>query len=270
MSVVFLKLGGSLITDKTRPEAVRADILARAAAEIAAAQPAQLLLGHGSGSFGHLHAQKHNSRVGVVSLAQWRGLADVSDAALRLNRLVVGALLNAGVTAISLSPSGSVVVEDLNIKKIAIEPLQAAIEAGVVPVVHGDIAFDRVRGGTILSTEEVFAALLPAFRPSWLLLAGESDGVYDAGGRTVPLITPENYGEFAVALRGSPGYDVTGGMAAKVQGMLDLVEQYPGLRIRIFSALEPGVLQAVLEEPNRPVGTEISRGQKQLSTTEPQ
>ena len=35
--LVFLKLGGSLLTDKTRPQALRGDVLQRLAAEIAAA-----------------------------------------------------------------------------------------------------------------------------------------------------------------------------------------------------------------------------------------
>ena len=49
--MIFLKLGGSLITDKTGVEAARPAVLARLAAEIAAARAAQpglpLLIGHG-------------------------------------------------------------------------------------------------------------------------------------------------------------------------------------------------------------------------------
>lgn len=255
--MVFLKLGGSLITDKTRPEAVRADLLARVASEIAAGRPKRLLLGHGSGSFGHLHGSKHATRDGVHTTEQWRGFADVSDAALRLNRLVVRALLDAGVTAVSISPSASMVVRDGRVEKIAVAPLQAALEAGLVPVVHGDVAFDQVRGGTILSTEEVFAALLPEFRPGWLLLAGETDGVYDGDGGTIPLITGDNFSEISGGLGKSRGFDVTGGMAGKVSDMLALVERFPGLCIRIFSGVEPGVLRDLLVDPSADVGTEI-------------
>lgn len=38
-------------------------------------------------------------------------------------------------------------------------PIQAALEAGVVPVVHGDVSFDEELGGTVASTEEIFAFL---------------------------------------------------------------------------------------------------------------
>ena len=60
--LTFLKLGGSLITDKDSPHTARPEILRRLAEEIAAARqhnPAmQLIIGHGSGSFGHMPAKK--------------------------------------------------------------------------------------------------------------------------------------------------------------------------------------------------------------------
>ena len=64
--VRFLKLGGSLITDKRQPETPRMDVIERLAQEIAAARAAnpslQLVLGHGSGSFGHIYARQYGTR----------------------------------------------------------------------------------------------------------------------------------------------------------------------------------------------------------------
>lgn len=45
-----------------------------------------IVVGHGSGSFGHIPAAEHGTRDGVSGLAQWRGFCEVSDAASRLNR----------------------------------------------------------------------------------------------------------------------------------------------------------------------------------------
>lgn len=36
---------------------------------------------------------------------------------------------------------------------------QAAVAAGIVPVIHGDVAFDEELGGTVASTEDIFAFL---------------------------------------------------------------------------------------------------------------
>jgi len=259
METIFLKLGGSLITDKTKVERVRHDVLLRLVDEIAQAlreNPAlRLVLGQGSGSFGHVAAAKHGTRQGVADSAGWRGFAEVSDAAARLNRMVLAELLLAGVPAVSLSPSASVGCEDGRIQTIATYPVQAALDAGLVPVVYGDVAFDSMRGGTIVSTEEVMMALAEEIRPSWLLLAGETTGVYDLEEQVIPLITQGNYAEIEAALGGSRGTDVTGGMASKVQSMLALVEAFPQLSIRIFSGLEPGNLAQTLLNPAEADGT---------------
>lgn len=257
----FLKLGGSLLTDKTKREALRGDVLARLAAEIAASRRAdpdlRLVLGHGSGSFGHTAAADHGTRSGVRGAEQWRGFAEVSDAAARLNRAVIAALLDAGVPAVGLPPSASAVVEDGVIRELAVAPIQAALAAGLLPVVFGDVAFDTMRGGTIVSTEEVLDYLALTMRPARLLLAGETPGVLDAAGQVVGRISPANYEALRPALGGSRGADVTGGMATKVAAMLELAEKVPGLVIHIFSGLEPGMLARLLIDSSLSAGTRI-------------
>ena len=65
----FLKLGGSLITDKDTAHTPRIDVIDRIAGEIKkylVEHPQDsLLLGHGSGSFGHVPAAKYGTREGV-------------------------------------------------------------------------------------------------------------------------------------------------------------------------------------------------------------
>lgn len=259
--LVFLKLGGSLLTDKTQQEALRPETLDRIAAEIADARVRRpdltLVLGHGSGSFGHLAAAKHNTRRGVHSPADWLGFAEVNDAASRLNRYVIQALLKVGVPAIGLSPVASAQVEDGRISYMATQPITMALQAGLVPVVYGDVAFDNVRGGTIISTEEIMIFLAGSLRPSRFLLAGETAGVHDEQGKIVPSISPQNLAEIQPALGGSRGTDVTGGMAAKVLAMIDLVAQRPEMSIHIFSGLESGHLNAMLLDPSHLSGTHL-------------
>ncbi len=259
--ILFLKLGGSLITDKSGVEEVRGPTLARLAQEIQRAREAnpdlKLVLGHGSGSFGHVHGAQHGTRQGVRTADQWRGFAQVSAAASRLNELVIAALLQAGVPALSLQPSASALCEDGQIQELAVRPVQLALQAGLLPVVFGDVAFDTVRSGTIISTEEVMMYLAQTIRPSWLLLAGDSAGVLDLEGQVVPLISAANLEAIAPALGGSRGTDVTGGMAGKVRSMLDLVSAQPQMQIRIFSGLEPGHVERTLLTPQSASGTVI-------------
>ena len=110
-NITFLKLGGSLITDKTRAYTAHHQVIARLADEVrqalAASPELQLLIGHGSGSFGHWAAKPHGTRQGVETPTQWRGYAEVATAAARLNRIVADAFHEAGVPILSVQPSAS-------------------------------------------------------------------------------------------------------------------------------------------------------------------
>src|SRR5690606_11456065 len=119
-------------------------------------------------------------------------------------------------------------------------------------------AFDDVRGGTIISTEQVLSFLAGKLTPQWLLLAGNTPGVYDSDGKVVPHISRDNLANIESALGGSAGTDVTGGMRTKVRDMLALAEEHPRLSIRIFSGTESGRLYETLVAPQQPAGTLIT------------
>jgi isopentenyl phosphate kinase len=259
----FLKLGGSLITDKTTPRTPRLDVITRLAAEIKTQQKEieglNLVLGHGSGSFGHVPAKKYGTRQGVTSPAAWQGFAEVWFEASTLNRIVMEALHGAGLPAVSFPASAGATARDGLVVSWNLTPLTSALEAGLLPVVYGDVVFDTLRGGTILSTEDIFTHLARELRPRRILLAGIDEGVWvDYPGRTqlIPEITSENWDAAAASLNGSISTDVTGGMAGKVRSMLDLTTEIPGLEVHIFSGNHPGNLAAVLRGEN--LGTLIT------------
>jgi isopentenyl phosphate kinase len=257
----FLKLGGSLITDKTQEKAVRRDVLTRLADEIAAAQhssPGLLLLGHGSGSFGHAAAKRHGTRHGVHSPEDWHGFAEVSVAAQQLNRIVADALHTAGVPVFSVLPSSSVRCDDGRITFMDVAPIKHALAHGLTPLVMGDVAVDTVRGGTIVSTEEVFAYLAGHLPVRNVLLAGETEGVYASMSdkRMLASITHSNWADVSSGIGASRGADVTGGMAAKVNDMLALTQTHPAIVVRIFSGLITGEVTRALR--GEAVGTAVA------------
>jgi len=261
----FLKLGGSLITDKATPYTPRPDVIARLAGEIATALEThpglKLVLGHGSGSFGHVAAERFGTRQGVDSPEGWRGFAQVWYQASRLNRIVVEALHEAGLAAVTLPPSGAVTTRQGQVTTWNLSPLRSALSAGLLPVVYGDVVFDQATGGTILSTEDLFAHLARALHPGRILLAGQDRGVwgdYPACNQLIRSITPQTWKQLAPALDGSANTDVTGGMASKVETMLTLVEEIPGLEGLIFSGEEPGQIGAALN--GQTPGTRIYAG----------
>jgi isopentenyl phosphate kinase len=246
-------LGGSLITDKNQPHTPLPEVLDRLAGEIAAAWQSRpdlrLVLGHGSGSFGHVPARKYGTRAGVRSLADWRGYAEVWREARALDQLVVEALAGAGLPVVAFPPSAAVVADDGKVAEWPLTPLQAALDHRLLPVIHGDVVVDRTRGGTILSTEDLFCHLAGALAPSRILLAGVEDGVwqdYPARTTLVQAIDPSSARELTGALHGSAAVDVTGGMLAKVESMVALARRHPDLEILIFSGRTPGAVEAAL------------------------
>jgi isopentenyl phosphate kinase len=253
----FLKLGGSLITEKTRPHTPRIETLARLALEISIAlkerPDLELIIGHGSGSFGHVAAKKYQTRQGVQTSEQWHGFAEVWQEARALNQIVLEVLSQAGLPVIVFPPSACVVADGGQLFEWNPLLIQSALQANMVPLIYGDVAFDQSWGGTILSTEDLFFHLAPALNPRCILLAGLEVGVWEdfpACSRLIPKITQVNYEQISHSLGGSAAVDVTGGMTQKVNRMLSLTGKLPGLQALIFSGEEPGLVYQALTGGN--------------------
>jgi isopentenyl phosphate kinase len=267
--LVFAKLGGAVITDKAQPETARPEVIARLAGEIASALAGRpglrLVLGHGSGSFGHVLARRYGTRQGVRSAADWRGFAEVAAVAARLNRLVAETLLAAGVPVWSLQPSASAHCRDGELVSLATTPVERALAQGLVPLVYGDVALDEVQGGTIISTEQILTYLARWLRPAQLVLVSAVDGVFegdplvDPAAKPIPEIAVSNWTAVQAALGGSHATDVTGGMRAKVEEMVSLVRELPELTVRIISGERSGALETALLNPAKSSGGTVIR-----------
>ena len=264
--LVFLKLGGSLITDKTQPYTPRLDVIEDVALQISTAlqnQPnLRLILGHGSGSFGHVAASEYHTRDGFPRPSPlihrerdkteenyWKGFAEVWYQASALNQFVMKALHKTNVLAVALPPSANIIASNGQVSIWETTSIRMALAAGIVPVIYGDVTFDEIRGGTILSTEDLFSHLARALNPERILLAGLESAVWEdfpARTRKIETITPQTYNEISAGVGKADGADVTGGMEAKVTQMLDLVQQNPDLKIQIFSGAEAGNIARTL------------------------
>lgn len=281
--LVFLKLGGSLITDKTQPYTVRLDKLADLCTQIARSLQTQpglhLVLGHGSGSFGHTAAKEYRTRDGPAPLllpttsakmggvarraeggGYWRGFVEVWYQASSLNRYVIQALHEAGIPAMTFSPVASVWSENGQVAEWDTSQIKVALENGIIPVVHGDVIFDRAKGGTILSTEDLFEHLARELRPGRILLAGLEEAVwvdFPARRHKIEVLTRESFNEISSGVGEASGADVTGGMQSKVMQMLALVEQFPGMRALIFSGEGEGYVEKALKGEN--IGTLVTK-----------
>jgi isopentenyl phosphate kinase len=270
---VFVKLGGSVITDKQRPSTACPEVIRCLAAEVKAALAARpglrVLLGHGSGSFGHVPARKYHVRQGITPDGDWWGYAETGVAAARLNRVVADLFLEEGVPVWSAQPSASALCVDGQLVSLAIEPIRAAIEHGLVPLIYGDVAFDERQGCTITSTEELFFFLARQVTVHSIVMVGEVDGVYDRDPLVdpqavqIPRITPAFFVQLRSQLGGSHAVDVTGGMLTKVEAMVSLVASGHVDRVHLVSGRRRGALNQALLGDQDCGGTVIERGREE-------
>ncbi len=246
--MIFLKLGGSLITEKSKPLTPRLDTIERLAGEIADAVQSrpdlQMVIGHGSGSFGHHTAARFGTQNGAISSEDWWGFCIVADAARQLHRLVMQALLVRDLPVMSFSPSSMIITHEGKLASDFSEPIQLALDAGLIPVVHGDAVLDTVKGASIVSTEQVFIALGRRMEPERMLLAGIEPGVLTPDGEILDVIKPVDFGQLEFSPPG--GEDVTGGMRSKVEQASLFAHQHPATEVIIFAPSSVGSLTRVL------------------------
>ncbi|RAW46868.1 acetylglutamate kinase [Halorubrum sp. 48-1-W] len=222
---LVLKLGGSVITEKDRPETVDEPALAAAADAIADALDSgavgRLVVVHGGGSFGHHHASEH----GVSTTTGTRdpgAVSDVHGAMATLNRAVLAALHDRDVPAVPVHPlslaarpGGTDGDLDLPLSSTA-----TLLGEGFVPVLHGDGVATAGEGVTVVSGDELVVELAVGLGADRVGVCSTVPGVLDDDGSVIPTI--DDFESVADALGASDTTDVSGGMTAKVRALLAL------------------------------------------------
>jgi isopentenyl phosphate kinase len=213
-----LKLGGSVVTEKSAPQTLDREAIAEAAGVLgdhAGTDP--LVLVHGGGSFGHPLAAEHGISE-TEGTHDARAVATIHRSMGELNDAVVATLHEEGVSALPVRPL-SVAHRDDGLSLPAGQ-VAAMLGEGFVPVLHGDAVVHAGEGCTILSGDEIVVALARALDADRVGLCSTVPGVLDEQGEVIPEI--EAYAAVADALGDSDATDVTGGMAGKVRALLDL------------------------------------------------
>lgn len=242
-----LKIGGSILTDKTREAAARPEEIRRVAEEIASAQE-DLVLVHGAGSFGHIPAMRY----GLPERFSPEGLLQTHRSVVRLNDLVVEALSMAGASPMPVHPLSCTLLRDGRVDVFAVEPVREMVSEGLLPVLHGDVAMDASRKAGIISGDQLVPCLARALGAEVVAVGTDVDGVL-LSGRPKVEVTRKDLPSLDEALGGSAGVDVTGGMRGKLLELLDLADE--GIGSLIFNASRAGNIARALK--GEPLGTRV-------------
>ena len=209
-------------------------------------RPYRLIVGHGSGSFGHRVAARFRLAEGIRDPLQLVGISMTQERAAALHRYVIGSLCDVEANPFSIAPSSFVVAAGGRPASFNEEALLMAYDRGMLPVLYGDVVMDRERGVTILSTETLLAVVAKRLlergtairRAVWL---GETDGLYDAAGRTIPRVSAADFETVVQAVGDPSGTDVTGGMRHRLETAFELAGL--GIPSLLVNGLTPGNLE---------------------------
>ncbi|QLG48225.1 isopentenyl phosphate kinase [Natrinema halophilum] len=220
--MMVLKLGGSVITEKERPETLDGESLERAADAIAAARADgldDLIVVHGGGSFGHHNASEHGVST-TNGTHDASAILEIHGAMKTLNQFVLSRLVDRDVQAVPVHPF-STAHRDVEARlEFPTEQVETMLAEGFVPVLHGDVIAHSGAGATVVSGDELVAELARALAADRVGLCSTVPGVLDENDAVVDRIS--DFGSVASALGASEATDVTGGMAGKVRTLLDI------------------------------------------------
>lgn len=218
----IVKLGGSVITEKSISKRLRKDVLDRLCAEIARSGEKVVVI-HGAGSFGHILAKKYDLQNGLDPKRggeQASGVAQVQRDMRVLNLAVIDALIKNGLRPVSIPPSAAVRCDNKKITKLDHTLFEDYLEMGLTPVSFGDVVLDTELGFCICSGDQMIEALCDRMAVAQVIFATDVDGVFTKapgtqGSKLIPQLTSRYDNDLHCLSVKAP--DVTGGMDAKVR-----------------------------------------------------
>jgi isopentenyl phosphate kinase len=202
----------------------------RLAKEIADSGIASLIVVHGGGSFGHPLAKKHKIRDGYKDQSQLVGFSETHQAMLELNKLVLDALINCNIAAVPVTPSSCIVSKAGRIQQLFDHSLRMLLVKRFVPILFGDTILDEDMGFTILSGDQLVAALAIVFNANKVILGSDVDGLLTADPKTnhsaelIDHINLQELNKMISNVEESKVTDVTGGMLGKVAELIPVAE----------------------------------------------
>ncbi|GAQ81990.1 Amino acid kinase family protein [Klebsormidium nitens] len=270
----ILKLGGAAITKKNEFETLHETVLTATIQHIVDSLRAggndkeadHIVIVHGAGSFGHFQASKYGvSKGGLGSTAHiLQGFAETRVSVTKLNHEVVRRLCEGGVAACGLSPfAGGWTTHNRKLATSDVASVRKTLEAGLLPVLHGDAVLDSGQGCTILSGDVIVRKLAADLRPDFVVFLTNVAGVYDKppsedGARLIREIAVAGDGTWTITdpndlaqgvQMAAAAHDTTGGMATKIEEAAEIAAK--GIPVYIAKAGTPAASAAIRGTPHK-------------------
>ncbi|MBP7822250.1 MAG: hypothetical protein KA034_00305 [Candidatus Moranbacteria bacterium] len=268
MKTYILKIGGSVLTVKSASQAKLRQILTTHIGEALGhaydPKKMRLILIHGVGSFGHLHAHTH-------------GLAQGTKSALKkLPRTLENNTLNQSLSArlakifqekrlpvASINTASVAINRKGRLETLSIDAIENALGIGAIPMLHGDMIFDSDWGMSVCSGDTLIPFLAKKFDVEKIFFASDVDGIFSCDPhkfKHAQFIKETSLNDLlsgkSITLAGSHHTDVTDGFRGKFGVFQN--HSFPHLKkIHIFNGLDPTNFENVFKA-SFSLGTKIS------------
>lgn len=255
--IIILKLGGSLLTDKNNPLSLRAKIIKHSVEQIIQSKQ-KVIIVHGGGSFGHPIAKKYKISSGLNSEIndQIYGLAKTHEAMNELNTYIINEFLEKNQPAMAFQASAIFLKDSTSITSKTIDIIENAIEAGIMPVLYGDVVFEKNGSFSIISGDHIILELckkLSTILVSKVIFATDVDGIYirkvENGNEKMGLAESIYCHELDTIKLATLDHkiDVTGSMKGKIDSIKDVCAL--GIPVQILNGLKnQNILKALKGE----------------------
>ncbi|MBX8632443.1 MAG: isopentenyl phosphate kinase family protein [Thermoplasmata archaeon YP2-bin.285] len=250
LRIALVKLGGSVVTDKTSLRSFSRTHTARLVSELRrfleGDDRRRAVIVHGGGSFGHIVARRYRIAEGFRDQRQLRGFSVVRRDMRMLNAMIVETMMSGKLPAISMPPESIFRIDMGRIVHTDAEPLRYAVSAGLIPVSFGDAVMDAGRTFSILSGDTIMEFLSRELKPEVTVFCTDVDGVFTSNpkhGSNVELIDELSSSE-SVSTDNDSRFDVTGGMSRKLEALF-VSSSFSG-RTVVVNGLRPGRLRDAL------------------------
>jgi len=245
--MIILKLGGSVITDKTKFSSFKKQTMDNLAVQIKRSNE-RIIIVHGAGSYGHILAKKHDLNNGFEKNAQMIGFSLTHGKVQELNSLVLDCLHDKMVPAVSLAPHSTVLLNDHNVEKISFDFFEKYLDAGFIPVTFGDVVLDTKLKFSICSGDLLMLSLAKHFKPEKVIFAMDEDGIYSSNPKhnnDAKLIRNASITDLENLQTQIDNHaDVTGGMRGKINTIKDIASI--GIDTYLLNGNKPDILYDVL------------------------
>ncbi|MHA1171598.1 MAG: isopentenyl phosphate kinase [Candidatus Heimdallarchaeota archaeon] len=256
--LIVLKLGGSLLTDKSTAYKLREKVMKAVAVEIKECIDLGLIktlvIVHGVGSFGHPPVLKYNLHKGFRSKDQLISMSKTQQIVNEFRTTIATIFLEEGIPINLMHASSMIVGDKMVINDYNFNSLKGFLSLGMVPLIGGDMMYDNNMGFSVCSGDQIAVVLSRVLHAKQLLFATDVSGVFDKDPKSdeeAHLLREINVNEIEqlFSKQNETGKtDASGKMRGKILSLALIKDQIQeGLDVVILSMNKKGVLKNYLK-----------------------